>query len=112
MEKHVKNLAAYAIVTAAGEVIPPLQTSKAPIDITKRDTAALIKRGALEVVGGVKASGKAADDEGGTTTDPAQMKAGQLKAELDKLGVEYAGNASTEVLRELYVAKLAEQAGQ
>lgn len=108
MEKHVKNLAAFAIVTAAGEVIPPLQTSKAPIDITKRDTAALIKRGALEVVGGVNAAG----DEGNEPLDPATMKAAQLKAELDKLGVEYAGNASTEALRELYVAKLAEQAGQ
>ncbi|CAP41314.1 hypothetical protein [Bordetella petrii] len=111
MEKHVKNLAAFAIVTAAGEVIPPLQTSKAPIDITKRDTAALIKRGTLEVVG-AKAGNKTAAGEGDAPLDPATMKAAQLKAELDQLGVEYAGNASTEVLRDLYVAKLAEQAGQ
>ena len=107
MKKHVKNLAAFAIVTAAGEVIAPMGTSKEAIDITKRDTAALIARGSLEVVGAKAASGQ---DSG--PLDPAAMKAGQLKAELDKLGVDYAGNASTEVLRDLYIAKLAEQAGQ
>ncbi|WP_368641760.1 hypothetical protein ABRZ08_13145 [Castellaniella ginsengisoli] len=76
-------------------------------DVPEKAVAALIKAGVLVAAGGQHAQ---AGDDG--PKDPADMRATELKAELDRLGVEYAGNASTEVLRSLYEAKLAEQAGQ
>ena len=77
-------------------------------DVPEKAVAALLKAGVLAAAGGRQA---AVDGDG--PKDPADMRATELKAELDKLGVEYAGNASTEVLRSLYEAKLAEQqAGQ
>lgn len=74
-------------------------------DVPGKAVEALIKSGALVAVGGNRKS-----EEGGGEGPkaPADMRAAELKVELDKLGVEYAGNASTEVLRELYEAKLAE----
>lgn len=81
--------------------IGPNQT----MDVPEEAIAALVKSGALVAAGG-KSKGGAAGEGGGNASD---MRATELKAQLDKLGVEYAGNASTEVLRGLYEAKLAEQ---
>jgi len=78
--------------------IGPGQTA----DVPKEAVESLLKSGGL-----VPAGRQAAAEPDGPKA-PAEMRAGELKAELDKLGVEYAGNASTEVLRELYEAKLAE----
>lgn len=102
----VKNTAAFVVTVYGTQVIAPL--AQAEVDEKHRGVATLIKRGVLEVVSTRQADTAEGDGPG----DPATMKAAQLKAELDKLNVQYAGNASTEVLRELYVAKLAEQAEQ
>lgn len=80
--------------------IGPNQTA----DVPKEAVEGLLKSGAL-VAAGRQA---AAESDLGATKQPADMRAAELKEELDKLGVEYAGNASTEVLRGLYEAKLAE----
>lgn len=76
-------------------------------DVPEKAVAALIKARVLVAGGGWHSRA-----EGDGQKEPADMRAAELKAELDRLGVEYAGNASTEVLRSLYEAKLAEQAGQ
>ena len=75
-------------------------------DVPEKSVAALLKAGVL-VAGGGKKSDPSPGSDGGPKA-PADMRATELKAELDRLGVEYAGNASTEVLRSLYEAKLAE----
>lgn len=103
---NVKNVSTHVVSIRGTTIIPPL--GSADIDLKTPGVPALIKRGVLEVV-----STREADTaEGDGPLDPSTMKAAQLKAELDKLNVQYAGNASTDVLRELYVAKLAEQAEQ
>ncbi|TFL14213.1 hypothetical protein CSC67_08660 [Pusillimonas caeni] len=73
-------------------------------DVPKEAVESLLKSGALVPAGRQAAS----EPESEAQKSPSEMRAGELKAELDKLGVEYAGNASTEVLRGLYEAKLAE----
>jgi hypothetical protein len=85
--------------------IGPNQTK----DVPEKSVAALLKSGALVAAGGKSKSNDELQGGGeGGSKDPAEMRATELKAELDKLEVEYAGNASTEVLRALYEAKLAE----
>lgn len=83
--------------------IGPGQSAEVP----EKAVAALIKARTL-----VAASDQDAQTGDGGQKNPADMRAAELKAELDRLGVDYAGNASTEVLRGLYEDKLAEQAGQ
>ncbi|WP_237173035.1 hypothetical protein [Paracandidimonas lactea] len=73
-------------------------------DVPEKAVASLLKSGALV------AAGEDAGDDGQKTAG--DMRAGELKVELDKLGVSYAGNASTETLRGLYEAALAGQAGK
>lgn len=88
--------------------IGPNQT----MDVPEEAVAALVKSGALVAASGKSKGGiqgGAEGEGGGNASNPADMRATELKAQLDKLGVEYAGNASTEVLRGLYEAKLAEQ---